>query len=68
MRVYVSSSLTIALYYHRIRCIATKDKEKPNPEDVTKELERIKLPGKWSQWTGNVLYPDENSAIWDVTR
>jgi len=29
-------------------------------------MEPLKLPGQWGQYTGNVLYPNEDSAIWDV--
>lgn len=31
-----------------------------------KELEPLKLPGKLSEYTGNVMYPNEESAVWDV--
>ena len=31
-----------------------------------KELEPLKLPGKLAGFTGNVLYPNEESAVWDV--
>lgn len=30
------------------------------------ELEPLKLPGALSEYTGNVLYPDEESAKWDI--
>ncbi len=30
------------------------------------ELEPMKLPGKGNEWTGNVLYPNDKSAVWDV--
>ena len=32
----------------------------------TKELEPLKLPGKLGQMTGNVLYPNESSQVWDL--
>ena len=31
-----------------------------------KELEPLKLPGKLGTFTGNVMYPNEESAVWDV--
>ena len=31
-----------------------------------KELEPLKLPGKLTAFTGNVMYPNEESAVWDV--
>ncbi len=36
------------------------------PKEYTQELEPMKLPGRLADYTGNVLYPDENSAVWDV--
>ena len=33
---------------------------------VMQELAPRKLPGKLSEWTGNVMYPNEDSAVWDV--
>ena len=33
-----------------------------------KELESLKLPGKLSEYTGNVMYPNEESSVWDVDR
>lgn len=36
-------------------------------EEAIKELEPMKLPGTLDRWTGNVLYPNEDSAVWDVT-
>ncbi len=35
-------------------------------EQAQRELEPLKLPGKLGLFTGNVLYPDDNSAVWDV--
>ena len=26
----------------------------------------MKLPGDLEKWTGNVMYPDKESAVWDV--
>ena len=31
-----------------------------------KELEPLKLPRKIAEYTGNVMYPNEESAVWDV--
>lgn len=31
-----------------------------------KELEPLKLPKKIADYTGNVMYPNEESAVWDV--
>lgn len=37
------------------------------PEDESqKELEPLKLPGRLAEYTGNVMYPNEDSAVWDV--
>ena len=38
------------------------------PEVARKELEPLKLPGKLSGFTGNVMYPNDDSAVWDVNR
>lgn len=32
------------------------------------ELEPMKLPGTMGQFTGNVMYPNDESAVWDVDR
>lgn len=32
------------------------------------KLEPMKLPGKLNQFTGNVMYPNDDSAVWDVNR
>lgn len=32
------------------------------------ELDPLKLPGKLSEYTGNVMYPDDESAVWDIKR
>lgn len=37
-------------------------------EKAMEELQPMKLPGNLSNWTGNVMYPSEQSAVWDVTR
>lgn len=29
-------------------------------------MEKPKFPGEWNEWTGNILYPNEDSALWDV--
>ena len=35
-------------------------------EEAEEELAPHKLPGELNDWTGNVLYPDEESRKWDV--
>lgn len=35
-------------------------------ETAVNELEPLRLPGKLAAFTGNVLYPNEDSAVWDV--
>lgn len=36
-------------------------------EEAEEELRpQYKLPGELNDWTGNVLYPDEESKKWDV--
>ena len=35
-------------------------------EEAEEELRPYKLPGELNDWTGNVLYPDEESKKWDV--
>ena len=35
-------------------------------EKVIKELEPLRLPGKLAGFTGNVMYPDGESSVWDV--
>lgn len=30
------------------------------------ELEPMKLPGKLGDYTGNVMYPNDESAVWDI--
>ena len=35
-------------------------------EEAQEELRPHKLPGELNDWTGNVLYPDEESKKWDV--
>lgn len=55
----------IIIVSHMCRCYAAK----PSTEVVSqseRELEPLKLPGKLGEFTGNVLYPDDNSAVWDV--
>ena len=31
-----------------------------------KELEPLKLPGHLAGYTGNVMYPNEESSVWDI--
>ena len=50
------------------RCFSSKEERLPTTEEVLKEIEPVKLPGRWAEYTGNVMYPDEESALWDVTR
>ena len=33
---------------------------------AVKELEPLKLPGNLGEYTGNVMYPNEESSVWDV--
>ena len=41
--------------------------EKPEQlEPKDNELSPLKLPGQLSTMTGNVLYPNEESSVWDV--
>lgn len=36
-------------------------------EEAEEELRpQYKLPGQLNDWTGNVLYPDEESRKWDI--
>jgi hypothetical protein len=45
--------------------------EVPGPDRDDEGLltvERMKLPGKLQDWTGTVMYPNEDSAVWDVNR
>lgn len=37
-------------------------------EEAMLELAPMKLPGKLNQFTGTVMYPNEDSAVWDVNR
>ena len=30
-----------------------------------KQLEGMKLPGSLDKWTGTVMYPDEDTKLWD---
>lgn len=49
------------------RCYAQSVQTSLKPQDeLQKELEPLKLPGKLAGYTGNVLYPNEDSAVWDV--
>ena len=55
------------------RCYAAQGEEKSPAQDLEKqrqaalkELEPLKLPGDLAQYTGNVMYPNEESAVWDV--
>ncbi|XP_064393043.1 NADH-ubiquinone oxidoreductase 49 kDa subunit-like [Halichondria panicea] len=48
------------------RCFATQPSTDVAAEQAQRELEPLKLPGKLGLFTGNVLYPDDNSAVWDV--
>ena len=49
------------------RCYTQSIQPTSKPVDESqKELEPIKLPGKLAEYTGNVLYPNDDSAVWDV--
>ena len=58
---------------HHHRCYAggkeewsqAKELEEANQTSL-KELEPLKLPGDMAGYTGNVMYPNEESAVWDV--
>lgn len=64
--------------YHRFRCYTVggepgwgghKTQAQIVEEDrqaALKELEPRKLHGKLAGYTGNVMYPNEESAVWDV--
>ena len=51
------------LYRCYSQSVQTSTKAK---DDSQKELEPLKLPGKLGEYTGNVLYPSEDSSVWDV--
>lgn len=48
------------------RCCSQSVQTSTKPDDSQKELEPLKLPGKLGSYTGNVLYPNDDSAVWDV--
>lgn len=67
--------IRIFLHSSSVRCYTeggwTGDKTKQQvleeDRDATlKELEPLKLPGDLAGYTGNVMYPNEESAVWDV--
>ena len=48
------------------RCYAQSVQTGVKPQDeLQKELE-LELLGRLAEYTGNVLYPNEDSAVWDV--
>ena len=54
----------VSVFSHR-----SSSAQPPREEvDVMQELAPVKLPGQLAEWTGNVMYPNEESAVWDVTR
>ena len=49
------------------RCYSASEADPDQRADAAlKELEPLKLPGKLADFTGTVLYPNEESAVWDV--
>ena len=49
------------------RCYAQSVQTGVKPQgELQKELEPLKLPGRLAEYTGNVLYPNEDSSAWDV--
>lgn len=40
----------------------------PEKDDSLPELEPMRLPGSLGEYTGNVMYPNDESAVWDVDR
>lgn len=67
------SSYALFWTYTHHRCYAggkeewsqAKELEEANQASL-KELEPLKLPGDMAGYTGNVMYPNEESAVWDV--
>ena len=60
-------SLTLFCYAFDCRRYAQSVQTGVKPLDESqKELEPLKLPGRLAEYTGNVLYPNEDSAVWDV--
>ena len=45
---------------------SSKSLEKVKPKKVKEDDEELNLPEALKGWTGNVMYPSEESAIWDV--
>ena len=46
----------------------TEEDEKIAEQEGVLELEPMKLPGRGNEWTHNVMYPNDQSAVWDVDR
>ena len=53
------------VYFHRY-CSQSVQPSTKAQNNSQKELEPLKLPGKLGTYTGNVLYPSDDSAVWDV--
>jgi NADH dehydrogenase (ubiquinone) Fe-S protein 2 len=47
--------------------LSSYKKEQELNEKAMEELQPMNLPGGLSRWTGNVMYPNKESAVWDVT-
>jgi hypothetical protein len=56
-KLYISSNTPFLRYF-------SEKPEQLEPKD--NELSPLKLPGQLSTMTGNVLYPNEESSVWDV--
>ncbi len=54
------------MHYYVCRCFAAQPSTDVAAAQAQRELEPLRLPGKLGLFTGNVLYPDDNSAVWDV--
>jgi len=48
------------LIHANVRCITQVD-----PKIVMKELEKVKLPDSFAEYTGHVMYPNEVTSKWD---
>ena len=48
-------------------CSSSSERRSWNPEvDDRGTIPRLELPGKLNEWTGTVMYPNDDSALWDV--
>ena len=55
---YVTSKHNYDFFFRSLKRVVS--------EEAEEELSPHKLPGELNDWTGNVLYPDEESRKWDV--